>query len=77
MTSLLKANSNPRRQAKVEEIGAGIGLGPNAVRALRGLGLLGDILRECRGSLSESGSFRLRSGKGDDHRWVLDVRLSQ
>ncbi|KAF8530028.1 hypothetical protein BU17DRAFT_78550 [Hysterangium stoloniferum] len=31
--------------SKFEEIGAGVGIGPNAVRALKGLGILDDILR--------------------------------
>ncbi|EIW63980.1 FAD/NAD-P-binding domain-containing protein [Trametes versicolor FP-101664 SS1] len=51
------------------EIGAGIGIGPNAVRVLRALGVLDEVLQKCNpGDLRPRG-FTYRTGVGE-HRAV-------
>ncbi|KAI0361039.1 FAD/NAD-P-binding domain-containing protein [Trametes cingulata] len=54
------------------EIGAGLGIGPNAVRVLRAIGVLDEVLRKCNpGDLRPRG-FTCRTGVGE-HRAVYKI----
>ncbi|RDB28546.1 Salicylate hydroxylase [Hypsizygus marmoreus] len=59
---------------KFGEVGAGVGLGPNAIRALDGLGVLEAILRRTDEPTTESLSFRFITGVGNhDHVYLYPV----
>ncbi|KAI0673671.1 FAD/NAD-P-binding domain-containing protein [Trametes maxima] len=54
------------------EIGAGIGLGPNAVRVLRDIGVLDVVLQNCNPNDLKPRGFVHRTGVGD-HRGVFET----
>ncbi|EED78110.1 predicted protein [Postia placenta Mad-698-R] len=60
--------------AKLGEIGAGVGLGPNAVRILRTLGVLDDVLEKCNESELSTRMFRFVSGM-EGHEVLYDLIL--
>ncbi|KJA25142.1 hypothetical protein HYPSUDRAFT_200039 [Hypholoma sublateritium FD-334 SS-4] len=59
--------------AKFDEIGAGVGLGPNAVRALKGLGILEHVLKaiNIKDSVAQA-NFRFVQGSGN-HEILFEI----
>ncbi|EAU92298.1 salicylate hydroxylase [Coprinopsis cinerea okayama7 len=60
---------------KFEEVGAGVGLGPNAVHALQGLGILNDVLSKADPPKLAMRPYTFISGAGE-HEHVYDYALS-
>lgn len=63
-------------QTKFDEIGAGVGLGPNAVRALKGLGILEHVLKviNIKDSVAQA-NFRFVQGSGS-HEFVYEIPVA-
>lgn len=60
---------------KFEEVGAGVGLGPNAVVALRGLGILNDVLAKADPPRLSMKPYTFISGTGN-HETLYNYSLS-
>lgn len=60
---------------KFDEVGAGIGLGPNAVNALKGLGILNDVLAKADPPTLAMRPYTFITGKGN-HDHIFDYSLS-
>ncbi|KAF9011066.1 hypothetical protein BDQ17DRAFT_1405602 [Cyathus striatus] len=56
---------------KFDEVGAGVGLGPNAIRALDGLGIWERVLSKAAESKATTRSFRFISGF-NEHEFIYD-----
>lgn len=50
-----------------------LSLGPNALRILRDLGVLDDVIAQCKQTDLNLGEFRFLSAEGD-HKLLYDVR---
>ncbi|KAF6754328.1 salicylate hydroxylase [Ephemerocybe angulata] len=60
---------------KFDEVGAGVGLGPNAVKALQGLGVLDDVLSRADPPKLSMRPYTFITGKGN-HEHIFDYALS-
>ncbi|KZT74947.1 FAD/NAD(P)-binding domain-containing protein [Daedalea quercina L-15889] len=62
--------------AQFGEIGAGIGIGPNAARVLRRLGVLDEVCTRCNEPGLNMGEFRFLSAEGD-HQLLYSYPLTE